>query len=113
MNDRSLRDDADRLRLRQDDADIAASLNPGVVAHGAPCFVGKTTTVATYPASAATYFAMLAVTVTGTETEGGSGILTAGTDVTYALNLGTAIPPSGTYVICTLVDYRWTFRYDG
>lgn len=107
-------DEGQRLRLRQRAADAIASQNPGTVTRGAPCMVAATKTLTTYPTTAATYYACDVVAVTGAETEGGAGILTVVSPTTFfALNIGTAIPPTGTKIIVTFVDYRWSFRYDG
>lgn len=106
-------DDAARLRAARSVSDAAASRKPGVGARGVPSMVAQTKTITTYPTTAARFYAVAPVDVTGTETEGSSGTFTVATTTFYALNIGTAIPASGTNVIVTLVDYRWTFRYDG
>jgi hypothetical protein len=73
-----------------------------------------TTTVATYPTSASTFYAGNPTTVSGTETEGGAASYSVDTsNIILALNLGTQIPASGTRVIATSTSGRWTFRYDG
>ena len=106
-------DDAARLRIAQADADTAASQAPGVATRGAPCVVGQTKTISAYPAGATSFFAVAPVDVTGPEVEGGPGTLGALSSTFYALNLGSAVPPVGANVICTFVDSRWVFRYDG
>lgn len=101
-------------RLRITDAhatDARTRTAPGDTAGAASC-VGQTTTITTYPTTAGAFYAMLPVMVTGAETEGTAGTLTVGTGTFLALNLGTAIPPTGTNVVCTLASHRWTFRYD-
>jgi len=73
-----------------------------------------TTTLATYPASAAEFYATNPTEIDGSETEGGAASYTADTtQVIYCLNVGTAIPPSGTRVVAHAVGGRWVFRYDG
>jgi hypothetical protein len=73
-----------------------------------------TTTVATYPTTAATFYGCNPEVITGTETEGGAATFTADTaTVIYALNVGSAIPPSGTKLVCHAVGGRWIFRFDG
>jgi hypothetical protein len=53
------------------------------------------------------------VEIDGAEYEGGSATYTADTtQVLYALNLGTTIPPAGSNIIVTAVGGRWTFRWD-
>lgn len=80
---------------------------------GSTSILLRTKTLATYPTAAARYYACDVVRPGGTESEGSSGVLTAeaGT-VVYALNLGNAIPPSGTYIIGNNIDGRIIFRYD-
>ena len=59
-----------------------------------------TTTVTTYPTSAAEFYACNPELLTGSETEGATPTFTADTaTVVYALNLGTAIPPNGTKLV--------------
>jgi hypothetical protein len=106
-------DDASRLRNRRKASDDAATRDDGRTTRGAPSLAVQTTTVASYPTAASAFYAVAALTVLGTEVEGGAATITAGTTPFYALNLGTAIPPSGTQVIVTFVDHRWVFRYDG
>ena len=73
-----------------------------------------TTTVTTYPTSAAEFYACNPELITGAETEGGTPTFTADTNtVVYGLNLGTVIPPNGTKLVLHSVGGRWTFRYDG
>lgn len=80
---------------------------------GSTAILLKTKTLATYPTSAARYYACDVVKPGGTESEGSTGVLSveSGT-VVYALNLGSAIPPSGTYLIGNNIDGRIVFRYD-
>jgi hypothetical protein len=59
------------------------------------------------------YFAVQWATAAGAEVEGGAVSLSASGPVFFALNLGTAAPPSGTYLVAALVGARWVFRYDG
>src|SRR5579872_6620269 len=73
-----------------------------------------TTTITTYPTSAAEFYAANPTEIDGTETEGGSASYTVDADqVLYVLNVGTAIPPSGTRVVAHAVGGRWVMRYDG
>lgn len=73
-----------------------------------------TTTIMTYPTSAAEFYACNPTEIDGTETEGGSASYTADTDqVIYVLNLGTQIPPTGTRLVAHAVGGRWVARYDG
>jgi hypothetical protein len=76
-------------------------------------FLGKTTTITSYPTSATATFAVTPVDVSGTEAEGSSASYTprAGV-VAFATNLGSSVPPSGTLVVCHVVGGRNIFRYD-
>lgn len=77
-------------------------------------FLGKTTTVTTYPSTASAFYAVNPVSVVGTEAEGASASYVPTTGVVvYALNLGGSVPGVGTYVLCHSCGGRWTFRFDG
>lgn len=104
-------DDLDRLRRRQDEADDAAARHVGLDDSGAPCLVGKTATVTTYPTTAGRFFAVTPHDVTGTESEGSTGTVTATAGRFYALHIGTTIPPVGTTVVCVHLAHRWAFQY--
>ncbi len=80
---------------------------------GSPSLVAQTTTIAAYPTSAQRFFACVPQTVLGAEVEGGPALVPPGTSTFFALNLGTAVPPTGTDVLATFVESRWVFRYDG
>lgn len=105
--------DARRLRINDGVSIDNASQEPPRTLAGAPTFAGTTTTVTTYPTSAGKFFAIKFTAITGTESEGSSATLATRTSIIYAYNLGTAIPATGTTVVCTWVPYRWVFRYDG
>lgn len=106
-------DDAERARYRLDDSEDDDSRNPDAADGGAVSHVGLTTTVSSYPTTAAVYYGVRRQNIFGTETEGSSGVSSTITGTFLALNLGTAIPPVGTQVIVTRVAQRWTFRFDG
>jgi hypothetical protein len=72
-----------------------------------------TTTQVTYPTTATAFFAVLLTDVGSPEVEGGSATYTTGTAIFQALNIGTAVPPSGTLVIAHATGGRWCFRFDG
>lgn len=101
-------DESERLRARQADADALASAAPGISGYG-PCLVAKVTT-ASGPAAPG-YFKVEIQDVSGTETEGGAGTLTASGQFLIALNLGSAVPAAATAVIVHRVRHRWVFRY--
>ena len=82
--------------------------------HCSAASVLLTFTETTYPTTAATTYATHPVTILGDDTEGAAATLTADTAVTiYALNLGSTVPPSGTYVLGHQAGGRWGFRWDG
>ena len=83
-------------------------------ADGSASLLVTTTTVSTYPTSAASFFASNPTEIDGSEVEGGAASYTAdATQVVYVLNVGTLIPPVGTRVVAHAVGGRWVFRYDG
>jgi hypothetical protein len=86
----------------------------GAEARGSSAMLAQTTTVETYPMTAAAFYAVVPCDIDGGESEGASATYVPRTgSVAYALNLGTQIPPSGTTVVCHAVGGRWCFRYDG
>jgi hypothetical protein len=83
-------------------------------ANGSAALLVTTTTVSSYPTSAASFFASNPTEIDGSEVEGGAASYTAdATQVVYVLNVGTQIPPIGTRVVAHAVGGRWVFRYDG
>ncbi len=75
--------------------------------------VAQTKSISSYPTAANRFFACAPAGVLGPEVEGGPGTVSTTGSTFFALNLGTAVPPSGTNVLCTYTRYRWVFRYDG
>ena len=108
----STRDEAKRLRMRDDAIAGDLSAAPYLADPGTPCLVAQTTKLNTYPTSAQSFFACSPVAVLGAEVEGGQATQTVLAPVFFALNLGGAIPPQGTDVIASFVGNRWVFRYD-
>lgn len=93
-------DDLDLERFRR------LSGRPDTAPHraaGAAAFVGTVTTTA----AAGNYMVVTPVTVTGTESEGGTPVLTAGSGSVVVYNLGPGTPTVGDNLVCRLVDYRW------
>jgi len=83
-------------------------------ADGSAALLLTTTTIATYPSMAGAFFASNPTEIDGSEVEGGAASYTAdATQVVYALNVGTMIPPVGTRVVASCVGGKWVFRYDG
>ena len=106
-------DEARQLRTRH--ADLADALDriDSDVGGGAVA-LAVTTTAAAYPTTAGAFYAVNPAEVDGAETEGATATFAADASrVFYALNLGTAVPPSGTYVIVAAAGGRWVFRFDG
>ena len=111
MNNQSSAD-AERLRAEAQDQEDELTREGFAEPHGAPTFVGTTTTITTYPTAAQAFYALTVQrSVTGAETEGGPGTLTSAGATVLALNVGGTVPPPGTNVIATFVPYRWVFRY--
>jgi hypothetical protein len=83
-------------------------------AGGSTALLVTTTTVSTYPTSAASFYASNPTEIDGSEVEGGAASYTADTtQVVYVLNVGTQIPPVGTRMVAHAVGGRWACRYDG
>ena len=79
---------------------------------GSSAMLAQTTTVNAYPTSASAFYAVTPCDIDGGESEGSAATYVPRTSsVTYAFNLGTQIPPSGTMVVCHAVGGRWCFRY--
>jgi hypothetical protein len=108
VNDlRTLRD---RQKAGQDALDSSLG---GVEVRGSSAMLAQTTTVKTYPTTAAAFYAVVPCDIDGSETEGAAATYVPRTgSVAYALNLGIQVPPSGTTVVCHAVGGRWCFRYD-
>jgi len=104
-------DEAARLRRRQAGLDDDAAAPEGRSGLGVPCVVASV-----YHATGSTagaFYTMELQDVSGSETEGASGVFTATGLRFKALNLGSVQPPNNTKVACQRGDYRWVFRYDG
>lgn len=109
MND--LRILRDRQAAAEDALDRSAAAGDPF---GSAALCAITTTVTTYPTTAATYYACNPELLSGAETEGAAATFAADTaTVVYALNVGTAIPAAGTKLVIHSAGGRWTFRYDG
>jgi len=73
-----------------------------------------TTVVNSYPTMAGAFYAGNPTYVNGTEAEGGVASYSPDTSqVIYAYNVGTKVPPLGTVFVAHAVGGRWAFRYDG
>lgn len=80
---------------------------------GARSLLVQTTTKTTYPTTAGVFYAVKSVDVDGTELEGATPTFTVETDIFFALNLGSAVPPSGTNILAECFGGMWAFRWDG
>jgi hypothetical protein len=102
------------LRDRLAKIDDALDVSTPDESFASAALVAITTTVATYPTSAGEFFACHPSLLAGAETEGATPTFADDANtVVYALNLGSAIPPSGTRIVCHSVGGRWAFRFDG
>lgn len=105
-------DEARQVRRRHEDLTgdldrIGDDAGPGTAA-----LVVRTVTLSSYPAVAGSTFAVQAVEVTGTESEGTTPTLTLRSGVFYCVILGTAVPPAGTNLLATQAGGRWVARWD-
>jgi hypothetical protein len=111
-----VRDADDEIRtLRSRVDDLAARLGSALDRDrsDSPSVLGKTFALSVYPTAAGRFYAMHPVALSGTPSEGATPTVTVGTTYFYAYNLGSAIPPAGTTVVCRRASRRWLFRYDG
>jgi hypothetical protein len=100
------------LRDRQLAGEAIETRLGGAEFPGSSAMLAQTTTVSTYPTTAAAFYAVVPCDIDGSESEGSAATYTPRTgSVAYAFNLGTDIPPSGTMVVCHAVGGRWCFRY--
>lgn len=103
MSDILRRRDADD----RDDMDRAPPPSDGCC----DCFIGSTTQISTYPATAQAYYAVLPSVAGGAETEGTAVTLTSGSVPILAANVGGSVPPQGTAVIVHRTGNRSVFRF--
>jgi hypothetical protein len=99
-------------RVRQQAIDNLISRIPSSPPDGARSLLVQTTTKTTYPTTAGAYYAVKAVDVDGAETEGATPTFTVQTDIFYALNVGSAVPPSGTNILAECIGGMWLIRFD-
>ncbi len=103
------------LGLINEEADLGkkvtrTSPNPSPAS---PTLVVRTKTLSSYPRNPGSFFACEHMSVFGNEIEGMSGSLTSCGSTLFALNLGSAVPASGTVLLVAFVENRWVFRHDG
>lgn len=79
-------------------------------------FVGLTTTTGSYPTDPSAVYMVIPQEIDCGDDEGDSASFSndspGGTPVP-AINVGTAVPPQGTLVLCHCAGGRTCFRYDG
>lgn len=102
--------DYDRAEESASALDREASSEPPI---GSPTMLLQTFAEATYPTLPARVHACRPVTATASPTEGSAATLTTGGGTVYAANLGSGVPPVGTYVLAVRDGGAWIFRYDG
>ena len=102
-------------RLRNREAALALDLSRTTSPPGASssCVLAQTTTLSSYPTLPQSFYACVPVALLGSEVEGGPATFAPGPEVFYALNVGSAVPLSGSLVLAVFVGNRWIFRYDG
>jgi len=102
----------ERLR-HQDLSDLVDRLDVSG-AEGSLAQLLTTFEVAKYPTAAGAYYAGNPTYVSGVEAEGGvAGYSADVSQIIYAYNVGTKVPPVGTVLVAHAVGGRWVFRYDG
>jgi len=102
------------IRERQLVASAALDRSGDAAPYGSAALLVVTTSVATYPTSAAEFYACNPQQITGSVTEGATPTFVAdASTIIYVLNVGTAVPPVGTTLVVHSVGGRWVFRYDG
>jgi hypothetical protein len=99
----------DRHQAAEDQIDRAPSAPPD----GARSLLATTTTDVTYPTTAGVFYAVLLTDVSGAETEGATPTFATQSQLFYAVNFGTAVPPVNTVVLIECQCGLWVFRYDG
>lgn len=101
-------------RLRHQDLNDLVDRLDVSGAGGSPAQLLTTVEITAYPTEAGAFYAGNPTYVNGAETEGGIASYSPDpSQVIYAYNLGTQVPPQGTRVVAHAVGGRWVFRYDG
>ena len=79
---------------------------------GSAGFLLITQTCSTYPTVAGRVYCTSPVVVDAADTEGATPSFTTTGDRIFAVNIGTGIPPAGTYVIGSSVGGRVCFSFN-
>ena len=96
-------------RSRQTENHINLDLSDADPLQGSAAFLAVTASMGKYPNTAMTTYAIHLVTVDVAETEGATPTFTTGTETLYALNLGSNVPNTGTYLVVHGVGGRLAF----
>jgi hypothetical protein len=101
------------IRLREDDLFAELDALDDDRDSSYPAEVVQTLEQETYPTTPGAFYACNPVTVTGDVAEGTVPDLTADVSVTlYAFNLGSTVPPVGSYALASACGGRLVFRWD-
>jgi hypothetical protein len=101
-------------RLRHQDLNDLVDRAATTGALGSLAQLLTTTTITSYPTTAGAFYAGNPTYVNGAAVEGGAASYAPdASQVIYAYNVGTKVPPEGTTVVAHAVGGRWVFRYDG
>ena len=102
------------IRDRQAEAGAALDRSGGGRPDCATAMLVQTVQVTAYPVVAAAYYACNPCQLNGGEIEAGTATPVADTTTTFCfLNVGTQIPPLGTFLLVHGVGGRMVARYDG
>jgi hypothetical protein len=105
-----MREDRNRQAEARDDLDSLQDTAPT----GSGGIVLQTFTQTTYPTTAGAIYACNPCFVNALDTEGATATITPDTtQVIYALNLGSTVPPTGTTVIGITIGGRTSFCWSG
>jgi hypothetical protein len=102
-----------RLSNRLDDLARALAALARIPAAVPGEFLCVTCTITTYPTTAAAFYGLQLADAFGTETEGNSVTITPRGGKFLGLNLGTAVPQTGTAITAASDGGTIYFRYDG
>lgn len=106
-------DESRTLRRRVQELEDALASGLEDIKVGSASLVGHTTELHDYPSVAQAYYACFPVRISGEIGEGIAPELTDGETAFYALNVGNAVPPEGSYFVITETGGRYTFDFRG
>ena len=99
------------LLSRLEALEVAVASGAAAINSPASVLVGRTVSGGSYPTAATAFYRVQALTVDGTEVEGGSVSFADDGPVFLAANLGASVPSVGTKVILFGASGRWVFRF--